>query len=140
MPEISTFVKELLEEDIFGEEYYNRINNRVRALNVSQLNAMHKHLKKTTNKSKFQIWKDANADIENHYGDCLREKVLEVQLNEKNKTKLIYKIEIKKKLKNDMKGEAERVKNFIEKNSMDVATTEVMDTEKERQVITTLYS
>jgi hypothetical protein len=60
MPEIASYVKELLDEDMFGTEYYDKIDDRVRQLNVSQLKSMYDHLQETTDNAKFRMWRDAN--------------------------------------------------------------------------------
>ena len=132
MPEIASFVKELLEEEVFGTDYYNRIDDRVQELNVSQLKAMHKYLKETADNAKFHVWRDANGDIENHYGDYMSQKVRAIEETERIKRAIETKIERKRILKEDLKGEALRVKKFIENNALERARTEVTEAEKLR--------
>ena len=133
MPEIASFVTELLEEEIFGREYYDRIDDRVCKLNVSQLKAMHKHLSATVDGAKFQVWRDANADIEYHYGDYMMKKVRAVEAADKLKSDIAVKVERKRVLKEDLKGEAARVKIFFETTALETARFEVYEAEKLRQ-------
>ena len=63
MPEISAYVKELLEEEEFGTAFHGRIDERVSSLNLSQLTKMHAHLEKAAENAQFYVWQDANAKV-----------------------------------------------------------------------------
>ena len=71
---IALFMKQAQDEDKFGYEFIAGIDNRVAAMNASQLRGLYEHLKLTARASNNEMWKGANLKIISHLEGLMLEK------------------------------------------------------------------
>lgn len=134
MPEIAAYIKELLEEDMFGTEYHERIQDRVATLNLSQLTKMQAHLEDVAATATFSYWKEANTKVENNFGGFLQMRQDEKDRNDQDQYDLEKKIEQRAMRKAGLKAEEDKVRGFIERHCEATARDQIVVEEKERRV------
>ena len=134
MPEISAYVKELLEEDEFGTAFHQRIDERVSSLNLSQLTKMHAHLEKTADHAQFYVWRDANVIVDSHFGGFLQLRQAEKEQADRDKRDREKKVAFKQLRREALQKEEEKIKQYLEAHCLTVATAQIKEEEKERTV------
>eukprot|EP01041_Mallomonas_annulata_P001071 gene1071-2099_t len=136
MPSLAVFIQDILSDPDFGsdsEEYITRLQQRINALNHSQLQGMYNHLLKTADTADSKVWKEANKSLLSHVEVFLKirdAELAEAKRQEGNR-------QAKKKKKRDNKqGKAEeeaRVLEHLKVKARTEAEKEVYETEMQRE-------
>lgn len=66
MATLSGFIRECLTEDKYGTTYVSEIEERIKTLNLTQLNMMCKVLEQSKADAKMKLWKEGNEEILRH--------------------------------------------------------------------------
>jgi hypothetical protein len=133
MPELSFYVKQLLEEDEFGTYFHSQIDERVKELNLNQLSKMSAHLEETAANAEFKIWREANEIVHGHFGGYLEIRAEEKKQRDKEQRDLERKVAARRAKKAALKREREKAMDFIEKHCAKVAADQIIAEEKERK-------
>ena len=133
MPELSFFVKQLLEEDDFGTYFHSQIEERVKELSLPQLTKMSAHLDETAANAQFHVWREANIKVSSHFGGYLQIREEEKKQQERERRDSERKLAARRAKKTALKREREKAMDFIEKHCAKVAAEQVIAEDKERK-------
>eukprot|EP01038_Epipyxis_sp_PR26KG_P008319 gene8319-11255_t len=132
MPNIATFIAELLSEEKYDSAFNDRIGERIENFNAAQLQGMYTHLIKTSKNAKSEMWINANQEIIQKIEGLMRVRVEEAKLEQK----LLDEVDLKEKQRKDAlrekKREGKRVMKMIEDAAYERAAREIKEQEYKR--------
>lgn len=133
MPSIAALIKELLTEDKYSSNFTDKIEDRVKELNVAQLQGIYSHLLSSAKASKTALWKGANEELMSRIQGELQIKTKIAQAEHK----VVEEYRFQQKQKRDklkmLKKEQIRVREMIEAKARTQAAQEVQEKEYQRQ-------